>query len=84
MEADVVHPVVFHRVENACPLFHIRRRIAGERKDTAIQDTAQMDVTAVQTDMMLALFHVAHSKDGRAYVLAVLRRKGGSQIIEGR
>ena len=81
MEADVVHTVIFHCVEDTFPLLHIRGRIAGERENAAIQDTAQVNIATVHTDMMPALSHVAHTEDRRASILACLRRKSSSQII---
>ena len=63
MKADMVHPVIFHRTHDTLPLLHIRSRIAGDREDTAVQDTAQVDIAAVQADMMASLFHVAHTEN---------------------
>ena len=81
MKADMVHTVVFHCMKDAFPLLHIRSRIAGERKDATVQDTAQVDVATVHTDMVPALFHAAHTEDGRTYILACLRRKCSGQAI---
>ena len=78
----MVHSMVFNRTHNTFPLLHIRSRIAGKRKDATVQDTTQMDIATVHTDMMPTLFYMTHTEDGRICVLTSLRRKGSNQFIQ--
>ena len=62
VETDVVHAVRLDRLADPQPRFHIRRRIARQRENTAVQRSTQEDRPAVQQNPLIPALDISKTK----------------------
>ena len=82
VETYVVHSIFLDGVEDTLPVIDVCRRIAGQRENRAVQHSAQVNVSSVQTDVMLALFHISHAESPGLGVCLAIYVPAGLKLIQ--